>query len=133
MGFIRNILNKRALKKDLKNKEKFITLYAIVELIPEENTIGGKILAYKSTLNDAAQWVLGQLYKENESHYKSWCELREMSYESEDNFAKYVNECLGGMNFIDSKYIVQSLQLTTEEVVTICDTLLNITNESGEE
>lgn len=132
MGFIRNILNKRALKKDLKNKEKFITLYAIVELIPEDDAIGGKILAYKSTLNDAAQWVLGQLYKENESHYKSWCELREMSYESEDNFAKYVNECLGGMSFIDSKYIVQSLQLTTDEVVTICDTLLNITNESGE-
>ncbi len=131
MGFIRNILNKRALKKDLKNKEKFITLYAVVKLIPEDE-IGGKILAYKSTLNDAAQWVLGQLYKENESHYKSWCELREMSYESEDNFAKYVNECLGGMSFIDSKYTVQSLKLTTDEVVTICDTLLNITNESGE-
>lgn len=132
MGFIRNILNKRALKKDLKNKEKFITLYAIVELIPEEE-FGGKVLAYKSTLNDAADWVLGQLYKEKESHYKSWCELREISWETKDNFAKYVNECLGGMEFIDNKYLVQSLQLTTEDVVTICDTLLNVTDKVGEE
>lgn len=51
MGLIRNIIYKRALNKDLKNKKKSVTLYAVVDI---ENMDKGEVLTYQSTLNDSA-------------------------------------------------------------------------------
>ena len=126
MGLIRNIIYKRALNKDLKNKKKSVTLYAVVDI---ENMDKGEVLTYQSTLNDSADWVLAKIAKDHDEHYKNWCSLRDISSDSKDSLVQYINECLGGIDYVENKYIVQSVDLATEDIVTICNTLLESFNK----
>lgn len=123
MGLISKWLDNRALKKDLSNKSKKLMIYVVIDLLEEQED--KKVLWYTPTVTEAGDYVFSQLYSQHREHYKGWCEIRDLDWNEEDSFKLYINECLGGLDSITERYLVQRVELSTGAVASLCNCCRN--------
>lgn len=101
------------LKKDRKNANKKIFLYAILESSTND------IIAYAPTVELCAEISLKHVIESNKEHYTSWCGLRNLDTSNKNSYTEYINNCLGGLDGMKSKYKIQGVYLNIAELAEI--------------
>ena len=112
-NLFKKIYQRYILKKDRKNANKEIGLYAILESSTND------IIAFAPTVELCANISLKHAIESNKEHYTSWCVLRNLDTSNKDSYAKYINNCLGGLDGMESKYKVQRVYLNATELAEI--------------
>lgn len=106
------------LKKDRKNANKKIFIYAILESSTND------IIAFAPTIELCAEISLKHAIESNKEHYTSWCGLKNLDTSNKNSYTKYIKNCLGGLDGMKSKYKIHGVYLTAAELAEIFNTTI---------
>lgn len=102
-----------------------IPVYLVVEapIVDEDGNIDQELKIYSVVprLEDVPEAVEALVFKEHESHFNSWCDLRNLNPDNTSSWDKYVETVIGPKNLAEEvqKYSYFKIKLNSAEIATI--------------